>query len=92
MVRIQLCVITYHTQAERHERCRNILDQCHSGKWPEDEVRAKSICKHEATRWKNIKLTKVLYMPQAVKNLLMVSRFVSNRATVGATQDKSYHQ
>ena len=35
-----------------------------------------------------VKFTKVLYMPQAVKNILVVSRLVSKGATMGATQDK----
>ena len=34
------------------------------------------------------KLTKVLYVPQAVKNLLTVSQLVSKGATIGATKDK----
>ena len=37
---------------------------------------------------KMAKLTKVLYMPQAVKNLLNISRLVSKGATMGDTQDK----
>ena len=35
-----------------------------------------------------VKLTKVLYVPQAVKNILSVSMIVSKGATMGATQDK----
>ena len=35
-----------------------------------------------------VKLTKVLYVPQSVKNFLRVSRFVSKGATMGDTQDK----
>ena len=35
-----------------------------------------------------VKLTKVLYVPQAMKNLLIVSRLASKGATMGATQDK----
>ena len=34
-----------------------------------------------------MKLTEVLYVPQAVKNLLRVSRLLSKGATIGATQD-----
>ena len=34
---------------------------------------------------KMVKLTEVLYIPQAVKNLLRISRLVSKGATVGAT-------
>ena len=37
---------------------------------------------------KTVKLTKVLYVTQAVKNLLIVSRVVSKGANMGATQDK----
>ena len=36
-----------------------------------------------------VKLTKVLYMPQAVENLLSLSRLVSKGTTVGDTQDKT---
>ena len=35
-----------------------------------------------------VKLTEVMYLPQAVKNLLSVSRLVSKGATIGGTQDK----
>ena len=28
-------------------------DQCHGGKWLEDEARAKRLRKHETKRWKN---------------------------------------
>ena len=35
-----------------------------------------------------VKLTGVLYVPQEVKNLLIVSRILSKGATMGATQDK----
>ena len=35
-----------------------------------------------------VKLTKVLYTPQALKNLLSVSRLVSKGATMGSTQGK----
>ena len=35
-----------------------------------------------------VKLTIVLYMPQAVKNLWSASRLVSKGATMGATKDK----
>ena len=37
---------------------------------------------------KTVKLTKVLYVTQAVKNLLIVSRVMSKGANMGATQDK----
>ena len=37
---------------------------------------------------KTVKLTEFLYIPQAVKNRLSVSRIVSKGAMVGATQDK----
>ena len=53
MVRRQWRIITYHTQAERHDRCRNMRDQCHSGKWLEDEVQTERLCKYEAARWTN---------------------------------------
>ena len=53
MVRRQWRVIPYHTQEERHDRCQKMRDQCYSVKWPEDEVQAKKLCKHEATRWGN---------------------------------------
>ena len=36
-----------------------------------------------------VKLTKVLYVPQAVNNLLSVSRLVSKVATMGDTKDKT---
>ena len=36
-----------------------------------------------------VKLTKVLYVPQAVKLFLSASRIVSQGATVGATQDNT---
>ena len=36
-----------------------------------------------------VKLTGVLYVPQAVKNLLSVSRLISKGATMGTTQDKT---
>ena len=36
---------------------------------------------------KTVKLTKFLYVPQAVKNILSVSRFASKGATMGATQE-----
>ena len=39
-----------------------------------------------------VKLTKVLYVPQAVKNILRVLRLVSKGATIGATQDKKDYQ
>ena len=35
-----------------------------------------------------LKLIKVMYVHQAVKNLLSVSRLVSKAATMGATQEK----
>ena len=35
-----------------------------------------------------VKLTKFLYIPQAVKNILRVSRLTSKGATMGATKDK----
>ena len=35
-----------------------------------------------------VKLTKVLYVPQAVKNLLSVSRLVPKGTKMGANQDK----
>ena len=35
-----------------------------------------------------VKLTKDLYVPQAVKNILSVSRLVSKGETMGGTQDK----
>ena len=35
-----------------------------------------------------VKLTKVLYVPKAVKNILSVSRLVSKSFTIGATQCK----
>ena len=35
-----------------------------------------------------LKLTEVLYLPQAVKNILSVSRLVSKGATMGANKDK----
>ena len=35
-----------------------------------------------------VKLTKILYVPQAVKNLLSVSRLVPKGSTMGATQEK----
>ena len=38
---------------------------------------------------KMAKLTKVLYMPQAVKKLLSISRLASKGATMGATQNKT---
>ena len=34
------------------------------------------------------KLTKVIYVPQAVNNFLIVSRLVSKGSTIGDTQDK----
>ena len=37
---------------------------------------------------KTVKLTKFLYVPQAVKNLLSVSMIVSKGAKMGDTQDK----
>ena len=36
-----------------------------------------------------VKLTKVLYVPQAVKKLLRLSRLVSKGSAMGATQDKT---
>ena len=36
-----------------------------------------------------MKLNKVLYVTQAVKNILSVSRLISKGATMGATQDKT---
>ena len=36
-----------------------------------------------------VKLNEVLYVPQAVKKLLRLSRLVSKGATVGSTQDKT---
>ena len=35
-----------------------------------------------------MKLIEVLYVPQALNNLLSVSRILSKGATMGATQDK----
>ena len=35
-----------------------------------------------------VKITEVLYVPQAVKNLLRISSIVSKGTTMGATQDK----
>ena len=35
-----------------------------------------------------MKLTKVLYVPQAVRNILSISRIVLKGATMGAPQDK----
>ena len=35
-----------------------------------------------------VKLTRFLYIPQAVKNLLSVSRIMSKGATMGSTPDK----
>ena len=35
-----------------------------------------------------VNLTKVLYVPQAVENLLSISKLVSNGATMASTQDK----
>ena len=37
---------------------------------------------------KMVKLTKVMYVPQAVKKLLNLSKIVLKSATMGATQDK----
>ena len=34
-------------------------------------------------------LTKVLYVPQAIKNFLIVSSFISKGATIGDDQDKN---
>ena len=53
MVSRQWIISTYHTKEEGHDRCRKMRDQFHSGKRPEDEVRAKKLCKHESTRWTN---------------------------------------
>ena len=39
--------------------------------------------------WETVKLTKFLYVPQEVNNILSVSRLVSKGATIGATQDKT---
>ena len=35
-----------------------------------------------------VKLTEVLYVPQAVNNILSVSMIILKRATMGATKDK----
>ena len=35
-----------------------------------------------------VKLTEVLYVPQAMKNILKVSKLISKGATMGATHDK----
>ena len=35
-----------------------------------------------------VKLTEVLYVPQAAENVLSASRLVSKDATMGATQEK----
>ena len=35
-----------------------------------------------------INLDGVLYVPEAVKNILIILKLVSKRATIGATQDK----
>ena len=51
-------------------------------------MRARRICKHDAVRCKTVKLIEVLYVLQAVKNLLSASRIVSKVGTMGANQDK----
>ena len=37
---------------------------------------------------KTVNITKALYVPQALKNILSVSRLMPKGATMGATQDK----
>ena len=63
-------------------------DQCHSGKWPEDEVRAMGICKHEFAICTNGEAHQSLVRTSKCENLLRVSRIGSKDATMGATRDK----
>ena len=51
-------------------------------------MQSKSIGKYESEIRFNSQAEKVIYVPQAVKNLFRVSRFLSKGATMGDTQDK----
>ena len=62
--------------------------QCHGGKWSEDEVQAKSLCKHETIRWTNAETYRSSVRAPICENLLRISRFVSKGTTIGATQEK----
>ena len=63
-------------------------DTCHSGKWKEDEVRGKVSVNMKLQDGQTVKLTQVLYLPQAVENLLIVKTLISKGSTMRATQDK----
>ena len=52
------------------------------------ECELKGYVKMKFKDGKMVNLTKVLYVPQAAKNLLSVSRVMSKGANMGATQDK----
>ena len=52
------------------------------------KCRLKGSVKMKLQDGKTVKLTKVLYVPQSVKNLLIVSRLVSKGSTMGGTWDK----
>ena len=63
-------------------------DQCHSGKWPEDEMRAKRLCKQESARWVNGETYRSPVRASSCGKTLSTSRLVSKGATMGDTQDK----
>ena len=45
----QWYVIAHNIQEKRHERCQKMRDKCDSEKCSKDEVRSKSLGKHEYT-------------------------------------------
>ena len=88
MVGRQNCVITDNIKQERHDICRKCEINVTAGNGQNMKCDLKGSVNMKMQGGEMVNLIEFLYIPQAVKNLLIVSRIVSKGDTSRGTQDE----